>query len=212
MSHTLHRQGNPQNLSHDFIVFSMSAKEINHVGSAPRLAEFLRVARKHGPVNMGDIKTGNMQKVDPDEIISRVQDTSIVHAVFDNPGAVAKVLSELRERDLGVSVIVSGLFDEVGKCLCAAGLEAHTIEHSLGIKGQVSKLAPPGVLPITTMCGHGMVSANLASKAIMDIKRGRATPGEAAKTIAKPCECGVFNPARAARLLHDLAAVTTFDW
>ncbi|MDP2857084.1 MAG: hypothetical protein Q8P50_03805 [Bacillota bacterium] len=212
MSHTLHRRGTAQSLGRDFIVFSMSAKEINHVGSAPKLAEFLRIALSCGPVNMGDIKTGNMQKVSPEEIISRVQDTSIVHAVFDNPGAVAKVLSLLRERDLGVSVIVSGLFDEVGKCLCAAGLEAHTVEHSLGIKGKVSKLAPPGMLQVTTMCGHGMVSANLVSKGILDIKRGRATPAQAAKTIAKPCECGVFNPARAAELLKELAAVTTFDW
>ncbi len=212
MSHTLHRQGTTQSLGGDFIVFSMSAKEYNHVGSARMLAEFLRIARKYGPANMGDIKTGNMQKVLPEDIISRVQDTSIVHAVFDNPAAVAGVLSELRERDLGVSVIVSGLFDEVGRCLHAAGLEAHTIEHSLGIKGQTSRLAPSSLLQVTTMCGHGMVSANLVSKAIVDIKRGRATPQEAARTIARPCECGVFNPARAARLLGDLAAVMTFDW
>jgi hypothetical protein len=212
MSHTLHRRGSTQNLGRDFVVFSMSAKEINHVGSAPKLAEFLRIALDCGPVNMGDIKTGNMQKVDPEEIISKVQDTSIVHAVFDNPAAVAKILSRLSERDLGVSVIVSGLFDEVEKCVCAAGLRPHTVEHSLGIKGQVTRLAPAGMLQVTTMCGHGMVSANLVSKGILDIKRGRVTPAQAAKIIAKPCECGVFNPARAAVLLKELAAVTTFDW
>lgn len=212
MSHTLHRKGTRENLSSDFVVFSMSAKEINHEGSAEKLKQFLRIACKHKPVNMGDMKTGNMLKIPPEEIISRVQDTSIVHAVFTDPDDVSRMLEEVKEAGLGTSVIVSGLFDEVRNCLCRAGLEPHTVEHSLGIKGQTHKLADADVLQVSTMCGHGMVSAGSVLKAVRDIKRGRMDALSAARQIARPCECGVFNPARAARLLQNLAAVMTFDW
>jgi hypothetical protein len=212
MSHTLHRQGTPDDLRQDFIVFSMSAKEINHVGSASKLAEFLRVAKKYEPVNLGDMKTGNMQKIDVDHIIESVQDTSIVHAVFTDPGSVASMLAELREKDLGISVIVSGLFGEVGKCIEAAGVEQHTKEHSLGIKGRTELLPDKEVMRVSTMCGHGMVSASQVLKAVRDLKRKKGDAQSVADKLARPCECGVFNPARAAVLLCELAAIMTFDW
>jgi hypothetical protein len=212
MSHTLHRQGAPETLKSDFIVFSMSAKEINHVGSHTALARFLEIAYRHNPVNMGDIKTGNLQKVPAETIIGNMTDTSIVHAVFTDPETVAQVLCEVKEADLGNSVILSGLFDELGKCLEMAGLETHTREHSLGIKGKLGKLPDRDVLKLTTMCGHGMVAASAVLKAVKDVKRGRGDPGSIAKNLAKPCECGVFNPARAGRLLTDIASVMTFDW
>lgn len=212
MSHTLHRRGAKECLAEDFIVFSMSAKGINHEGSAARLERFLRIAYSHKPVNMGDMKTGNMAKIDPEEIMSRVQDTSIVHAVFTDPGVVTRVLQDLEQAELGTSVIVSGVFDEVSDCLCRSGLQAHTIEHSLGIKGQTHRLASDEILEITTMCGHGMVSSGLVCRAIRDFKRGRMTAEQAALMLAKPCECGIFNPVRAKRLIEKLAAVMTFDW
>ena len=212
MSHTLHRRGTAENLRQDIIVFSMSAKGVNHVGSANQLREFLTIAYKHNPVNMGDMKTGNMLKIEPEEIIAKVQDTSIVHAVFTDAEEVAKVLAELREADLGTSIIVSGLFSEADKCVCMGQVDKHTVEHSLGIKGKTQKLPDRDVLQVSTMCGHGMVSAGAVLAAVRDIKRGRVNPAKAAREIAKPCECGVFNPARATRLLTDLAAVMTFDW
>jgi hypothetical protein len=161
---------------------------------------------------MGDMKTGNLQKLDARHIIDSVQDTSIVHAVFTDPESVASMLAELRERDLGISVIVSGLFGELGKCIEAAGVEQHTKEHSLGIKGRTDLLPHRDVMKISTMCGHGMVSASQVLKAVRDLKRRRGDAFSVAKSLAKPCECGVFNPARAARLLSHLASAMTFDW
>lgn len=209
MSHTLHRRGPETTLGSDYIVFSMSAKGINEVGSRTRLAEFLRLATKHSTVNMGDMKTGNAMRMPPDGIIAAAQDTSIVHAVFDAPGSVAAFLADLAAADLGTSVIVSGLFGRVSKCLHEAGLEPHTVEHSLGIKGDTGRLPPEEVLRVTTMCGHGMVSASLVGRVLRDVKRGRSTFAEGAGYLARPCECGVFNPRRAEVLLRDLAAAYT---
>jgi len=49
-----------------------------------------------------------------------------------------------------------------------------------------------------------MVSFNLIRKMIDHVKLRRLTPGKAAKILAKCCECGVFNPTRAERLLENL--------
>jgi hypothetical protein len=58
---------------------------------------------------------------------------------------------------------------------------------------------------LSTMCGHGMVSHGLAKKMIDWVKEGRRTPEQAAGYLARFCSCGVFNPARAARVLERAA-------
>ena len=59
------------------------------------------------------------------------------------------------------------------------------------------------ILEFNTMCGHGMVSFNLIRKMIEYVKLRRlTTPKEAARIMAKCCECGAFNPARAEMLLE----------
>jgi hypothetical protein len=187
----------------------MSAKGINDRGSAASLSRFLQMARRYSPVNLGDMKTGNLHCLPPEHITSAAQDTSIVHAVYSDPAAVAGLLADLAEARLGPSVIVSGLFAETGRCVEQAGLRPHTTEYSLGIKGKLSRLEPEGFLRMTTMCGHGMVSAALVRRAVLDLKRGRCSSEDAAARLARPCECGVFNPRRAAPLLEDLAETLT---
>jgi len=203
----LHRCGTEENLSNDYVVLAMSAKGINEEGSAAKLRKFLRIARRYNPVNMGDMKTGNMYQVDVEEIIGHVQDTSIVHAVFTDVETVAEFLGEIKEADLGMSVVVSGLFEPVRKCCERIGQKPapHTVEHSLGVWGRTDKLPEREILEISTMCGHGMVSFNLVKGAVEDVKEGRATAQEAALKLAVPCICGVFNPIRAARLLEIMA-------
>jgi len=39
---------------------------------------------------------------------------------------------------------------------------------------------------------------------ISDIKDGRRTVQEAAEELAKPCQCGIFNPKRAAAMLDEI--------
>lgn len=208
MTHTLHRQGTVDNLGDDYVILTMSAKGINEEGSAERLREVLRIALRHKPVNMGDMKTGNMLQMDTGQIIERVRDTSIVHAVFFDKETVAEVLREVKVADLGMSVVVSGLFGPVWECCEKAGLKEgpHTVEHSLGVWGRMDLLPEHEVLQISTMCGHGMVSFNLVREAIEDVRRGGVTPEKATERLAEPCVCGIFNPARAAGLLRWVAS------
>ena len=131
-----------------------------------------------------------------------------MHAVFADPNTVAEVLQEVKAAHLGMSVVVSGLFERVRECCRRIGQAPapHTIEYSLGIWGRTEGLPDDYVLEISTMCGHGMVAFSLVLDAFEEVKSGRASPEEAARRLAEPCVCGVFNPTRAAHLLRAAAA------
>ncbi len=211
MTHSLHRRGDRESLNNDYVVFTMSAKGFNEEGSAVKMKEFLKILLRHNPVNYGDMVTGNCHVKSPEEIYNNVQDTSIIHGVFTDPEKVAQVLKDLKEADLGVSVVVSGLHDETEKSCLEADLQKHTIEHSLGIFGQLKKLPSDEVLQLTTMCGHGMVPVNLLERVVGKIKRGKKTYREAAIELTRPCHCGIYNPVRAERLLKRLVPLMTLD-
>jgi len=209
MTHTLHRAGTPENLSNDYVIFAMSAKGHNELGSAQKMQEFFHIAHRHNPVNMGDMKTGSILTLETEVILEKIQDTSIVHAVFTDLDAVAAVLRDLMAVDLGLSIVVSGLTDPLKHTCRDLGLSPslHTIEYSLGIWGKVDLLPPAEVLEVSTMCGHGQVAFRLIEKAAADVKAGRTTPAVAAARLAETCVCGVFNPLRAAELLRKMAQV-----
>ncbi len=67
----------------------------------------------------------------------------------------------------------------------------------------MDRLPDGRILELTTMCGHGMVSANFAQKMLLMVKEGRVTPERASQYMSKFCTCGVFNPSRAARVLRE---------
>lgn len=206
MTHTLHRSGTRESLSGDYIFLFMPAFGINSAGSGPKLRKFYEITLRHNPVNIGDTKVGNMYDLDVQKLLDSVnKDGTVVHAVFDNEEAAAKALKELKEADLGLSLVVSGIFDRVKQCCQEAGIHRHAVTYSLGIWGKTEKLPPEQTLDIVTMCGHGMVSATLMDSLADDVRAGRKSAQDAAKEMARQCVCGIFNPARAAKLLTALA-------
>jgi hypothetical protein len=204
MSHTLHRCGKHDDLKNDFVVFCMSAKTVNAKGSGPKMRKFFEILKKYPAVNFGDVKTGSRFNSDWQTIHDGYKDQSVAHYVFSDAAAVAKILKELKEADLGLSVIVSGVFEKVGELCRQAGLPMHTVEYSGGVMGRTERLPKGPVLSITTMCGHGLVSSNLVKKMATQVKKGKKSLPEAAAELAKPCMCGVFNVERAERLLMEL--------
>ena len=202
MTHTLHREGTLENLREDFVVFTMSAKTVNAKGSGKKMRKFFEILEKYNGVNYGDMKTGNVLNLDRDTIHDGIVDTSIVHFVFTDKAVVGKVLDELEGAQLGTSVIVSGLVEETDRVCKRAGLRMHTVEFSGGVHGKLGLLPGKPVLEITTMCGHGMVASNLVREMVRQIKKGKKSLEEAGVELAKPCQCGVFNPKRAEALLE----------
>jgi hypothetical protein len=175
---------------------------INDRDYIPKLQEFLRIALRYDPLNIGTQK-GNMFSHTREEVIAMSR--GIVHAVWDNPETVTQFLKELKKADMGLSVVVSGIFDSVDECCKKAGLKRHTVNFSLGIWGKTEKLPPDDILEVTTMCGHGLVSAKLVKSMVEEIKTGKKTPEDAAKVLTPLCPCGIFNPLRATKLLAAMA-------
>lgn len=206
MTHTLHREGTVESLNKDYVVFVMPAQNLNVKGSGEKLQKFLHLAKQFNPVNIGDNRaTGNLAAYPYDTIANSVADGSIVHAVFDNPKAVIGFLRVLKEEGLGISVVVSGLFEEVKDCCSQVGLKPHTVNLSLGIYGNKEKMDRDDVREVTTMCGHGMITGALVLDLVDKIKNGRKTPEAASQELCKLCICGVFNPIRSALLLAEMA-------
>jgi len=203
MTHSLHRRGTAENLSQDYVMLCLTAIGFNDDNHEPKLSEFLRIALRHDPVNIGAISLGNMYSNSKEEVVDNAH--GIVHAVFVKQDQVVDVLKELEEAGLGMSVVVSGIFEKVDECLAKAGLKHHTANFSLGIWGKTEKLPSNDVLEIHTMCGHAMISANLIKSMVDEVKTGRKTADEAAKVLAPQCACGIFNPDRAAKLLAAMA-------
>ena len=211
MTHTLHRRGTRESLDCDYIVFTMSAKGFNEAGSGKKMQEFLDILLKHQPVNYGDMVTGNGHVKSREEIYNNIGDTSIIHAVFTDPRVVSDVLKELKSADLGISVVVTGVHDATEQCCRESSLSKHTIEHSLGIFGQMKMLPAEEILQLTTMCGHGMVPVNLVEKTIAEIKQGKKNYREGALELTRPCHCGIYNPIRAERLLRRLVPLMVLE-
>jgi len=206
MTNTLHRQGTRESLKRDYVIFAHTAKGITREGSAPKLQEFMRICLKYHPGNMGENKQGNMlqEDIDIQRLIGNLGDGAVASAVFTDLDTLQKVIEELIRADLGISINISGLLDEVQACCRKAGLTRHSAEHSLGFWGARDRLPEREILQFNTLCGHGMVSFNLIRKMIEYVKLRRLTPNKAARIMAKCCECGAFNPLHAELLLEQI--------
>jgi hypothetical protein len=203
MTNTLHRRGTRDHLKNDYIIFCTPARGVNSNGSGSKIQEFLRICLKYHPVNIGDGLQGNILQddIEVENFIANQKDGEGAAVVFTDLDTLQKVIAELIQADLGISINISGLLDEVQTCCRKVGLERHSVEHSLGIWGAKDLLPEREILEVNTLCGHGLVSFNLIRKMVEYVRLRRLTAKEAAKTMAKCCECGAFNPVRAEQLL-----------
>lgn len=219
MTNTLHRAGEASSFGDDYIVFAMCSRGKNDENSVPKLRMFLEMACKFNPVNLGDARHGGALRpsrslnplshwkrdTEPDfnAVIDGLDTPTTAAAVFDNRNAAEDLMKAVVAADLGLSVNISTSIDGAEQCCHAAGLCRHSVGYSLGFEGKTEHLANSDVLMLATMCGHGMVSSSLAKKMIDWVKEGRRTPEQAVTYMARFCSCGIFNPARACRILED---------
>ena len=204
MTHTLHRSGSVESLKTDYVVLVMPAQGFNNEGAAPKMKKALEIILNHNPVSFGDMRTGNYFRKGMKTILENTQDNSIAHGVFTNREDLEECLTELKETDLGMSVVVSGLIDDVHESVKKVGLTPHSMNLSLGVWGKKELLPEQDVLDITTMCGHHCVSPLLVKKLVNDVKKDKICVEEAARILAKQCVCGVVNPLRAEKILEKM--------
>lgn len=231
MTNTLHRhseqygRGSSEGASpvtDDYIVFAMASKGVNDDGLVEKYRSFLRLALEHDPVNIGDATHGGWlrpkrdlnptnhwtreHRPDPEAVLAGIDGPSVVAAVFDRYENLRAFVGALVKADLGVSIYVSAPMEAAHRCCKEVGLARHSVEYSLGFQGRTDKLPETSTLEISTMCGHGMVSAAFARKMLDWVRENRRTPAEAAAYMARFCTCGVFNLKRAERLLEESSA------
>ncbi|MBI4523353.1 MAG: hypothetical protein HY695_06015 [Deltaproteobacteria bacterium] len=229
MTNTLHRYSqhyapeppaSPQSVADDYIVFAMATRGLNDANLVENYRTFLRLALKHNPINIGDATKGGVirprqdmnptahwrrdDSPAPEQVIAGIQGHTTVAAVFNNYEAMKNFLEDVAAADLGISVNVSAPMDEAWRCCGELGITRHSVEYSVGFCGRVEKLPDVTTLKLSTMCGHGMVSANFARKMVEWAKENRRTPEQAARYMARFCHCGVFNISRAERIIKEV--------
>ena len=222
MTNTLHRYSehyafertsNPEPIKDDYIVFAMASRGLNDDNLVEKYRSFLQLALKHKPVNIGDATKGGILRPrqdmnptahwrrdhnpDPEQVIAGIEGHTTVAAVFDNYEAMRAFVAELECAQLGISINISAPMDDARRCCAETGITRHSVEYSIGFCGRVDKLPDGTTLELSTMCGHGMVSANFTRKMIDWVKENRRSPQEAARYLARFCICGVFNIHRA---------------
>jgi hypothetical protein len=203
MTHSLHRFGTVESQKNDFVWFMYQAKGVNDVNSVDKGLQFIEVVEKYGSENWGDVRTGCKLEHGVEKIRENLTDRSRLRGVFTSKEQVVKFLKDIKERDLGQSVIIAGLLDEIIDACKEAGLRPHTINYSLGIWGKKELLPEDDVLAITTMCGHHMISSGIVEKNMKLVREGKKDAEKAAREMAVLCPCGIFNQVRAQEILEE---------
>ena len=218
MTNTLHRYGDSASFRDDYILFAIPCKGKNDEEAIEKLRTFLRICAAHKPANMGNGNFGSYQpsrhlnptahwnrdfSQDYESVIEAVNKAGTVAAVFDSKEKAEAALRDVIKADLGLSINMSTSVTGAQQCCEDTGLKRHSVEYSLGFFDPHDHLPNRQVLELATMCGHGMVSFNLARKMLDMVREGRRTPQQAVLTLARFCPCGIYNPQRATRLLED---------
>ena len=219
MTNTLHRFGNAESFRDDYVVFAIASKGKNDRDALPKLRRFLEIALEYKPVNLGDARHGGALrpsrtvnplshwkrdlKPDFQAVIQGLDTPTTCAAVFDNRPAAEDFVKRIKEEDFGLSINISTSIDGAEQCCHYAGIPRHSVGYSLGFEGKTEKLPNSQVLMLSTMCGHGMISHQLARKMIDWVKEGRRTPEEAVTYLSRFCSCGIFNTSRGKRILMD---------
>lgn len=202
MTHTLHRRSEAIYEGKEFTILCMAAQGFNDKGAAEKLKAVYRLVASTHPDNLADDNLGGRYTGHTDEaILGHMGDKAYIGATYTDCSRLKAVLEKLKAADLGISVVVTGHYDAVFRVLKEVGLKPHTVNMSLGFFGDTERVPSKEILAVSTMCGHGMVTAHRIESMITDVKQNRCTAKEGGEKLASTCTCGIFNPKVASDIL-----------
>lgn len=202
MTHSLHRSGDIESQKKDFVWLMYPKKGLNDKNCKDKALEFIAMAEAVGSENWGDVKTGPVLKFPAAEIKQKLTDKSRIRGVFTKREQVITFLKQAKAKDMGLSVIISGVLSEIIPCCQAAGVTPHSINYSLGVWGKKELLPDETTLAMTTMCGHHMIAPKFVQYVRDQVKAKKLTPEAGALQLATFCYCGIFNQVRCADILR----------
>lgn len=218
MTHSNHRRGDRESLKGDYVVFTTDSRRHDQV----KLGKYFKILMKHNPVGITSRKIENekrvryryvkgwdeskdsgIQKSTSLEEMRKMKDLTGGSAIYTSKEDIKGVLKDLKEADLGIAVVFSGLFEKVHEVCKEVKTGPHTVNMSAETFGRLDLLPEPKILELTTMCGHHMISPYLVKHLTNQLKRGRITAEDACVEMAKQCTCNFFNIERGIQLLKN---------
>jgi hypothetical protein len=181
MTNTLHRYGKAESFVDDYIVFSLPAKSKAAGQSGDALAaqkRFMQIAAEFRPCSLGDAlhggslrptksksifgHWGKRNKPNFKKVLEGMSKAGTMAAVFDNRANAEAFVKRIKEEDLGLSVNISSSIENAKNACKFAGIPRHSIAYSLGFEEVGDNTPGKQAIMLSTMCGHGMLSINLA--------------------------------------------------
>jgi len=205
MTHSLHRSGDIESQKKDFVWFMYQTKGVNDKDIKPKAVQFIAVAEAQGSENWGDVKTGPRTRFTTGEIIDKITDKSRLRGVFTSKEQVKGFLKDVKLLDLGQSVIITGVLDEVLPACKEVGVKIHSINYAMGIWGKKENLPDETTLSITTMCGHHMIPPKFVQHMIKQVESGKISAEDASIQMSNLCYCGIFNQVRGCDIVKKAA-------
>ena len=202
MTHSLHRSGDIESQKRDFNWFMYQTKGVNDKNIRDKALEFIATAEAWHSENWGDVKTGPLTQYSSEEIRKNISDKSRIRGVFTSKEQVIGFLKDIKAKDLGMSVVITGVLSEVLPACREAEVTPHSINYSLGVWGNKSRLPDDDTLSITTMCGHHMIPPKFVEDVQKQVDKGKLTAEEGARKLSNFCYCGIFNQIRCAEILN----------
>ena len=122
------------------------------------------------------------------------------------PRAAEDFLKTVKAADLGLCVNISTSIDGAEQCCHAAGSAAPQRGLFPGVRGQdrTSCRAEHGADAHHHVRARDGAPPAWPGKMIDWVKEGRRTPEQAVTYMARFCSCGIYNPARARRVLESV--------
>jgi len=183
-----------------------------------KMKTLVRICAKHNPIcissydrsgkvirHMKGWEEHQVNGIHVSSTIEKVVNDPILlhHVVYANEEDILNTIKEIKVLELGIPIVVAGLFDDVFDICDKVEIKPHTVNLCAGTFGNLELLPEPPILELVTMCGHGRVSSNLARDLMDKVRKSDMTPEEAALELGKQCTCNILNPIRAAKIISD---------
>ena len=135
MSHSLHRCGTEENLQNDYTFYARASRYVNREGCGPKLRKIFNLMLSEKVVNFGHAERNMNASRDPKDYAAVLDTAYGVSGCFSDKKVLKSFLKKYKEADTGISLVVSGLIDEIVNIAKEIDLKPHTAFLSPKVSG-----------------------------------------------------------------------------